>query len=266
MFEILGFLGAILMGISLGLIGGGGSILSVPIFVYFFAITPTLATAYSLFVVGLAALVGGIQNIKKKQVDFKSGIIFAIPSFVGVYSVRKFVIPQLPDVLFSIGSFMVTRDILIMLVFSIVMLVASISMIRSKGREDIEKKELSPPLRTLIIAAEGLLVGGVTGFVGAGGGFLIIPALVLLVGLEMKIAVGTSLLIIAFKSLLGFLGDVSTQPIIDWVFLMQFSCVSLLGIFIGTYLSTKIDGKNLKVGFGWFVLVMGIFILGKQVL
>lgn len=265
MLEFFGYLGAILMGISLGMIGGGGSILSVPIFVYFFAITPTLATAYSLFVVGLAALVGGYQYLKKKQVDFKAGITFAIPSFVGVFSVRKFVVPNLPDELFSLGQFLVTRDIFIMLVFAIVMLIASVSMIRSKGSANTQRKELSPTVKLAIIAFEGLFVGGVTGFVGAGGGFLIIPALVLLVGLEMKIAVGTSLFIIAFKSLLGFLGDVSTQAYIDWTFLLIFTAISLIGIFVGSFLSAKIDGKKLKVGFGWFVLVMGIFILSQQV-
>jgi len=265
MLEILGYIGAVIMGLSLGMIGGGGSILSVPIFVYFFAISPTLATAYSLFVVGLAALVGGFQYLKKKQVDFKSGIIFALPSFVGVFSVRKFVVPNLPDQLFSVGQWVVTRDMFIMLVFAVVMLVASLSMIRSSEKTKIQKKSFSNFTKALIIAAEGLFVGGVTGFVGAGGGFLIIPALVLLVGLDMKIAVGTSLFIIAFKSLLGFLGDVSTQPNIDWVFLMIFTAISLIGIFIGSHLSAKVDAKKLKVGFGWFVLIMGVFIIAKQV-
>ncbi|MCB0357068.1 MAG: sulfite exporter TauE/SafE family protein, partial [Bdellovibrionales bacterium] len=190
---------------------------------------------------------------------------FAIPAFMGVFSVRKFLIPHLPDSIFYVGQFLVTRDILIMLVFAFVMLVASLSMIRSKNREHLKKKEMTELMRLWIIAAEGLIVGGVTGFVGAGGGFLIIPALVLLVGLEMKIAVGTSLFIIAFKSLLGFLGDVSSQADIDWLFLGKFTVVSLIGIFLGAFLSTKVDGRKLKEMFGWFVLIMGLFILTKQI-
>lgn len=259
--ELLGYAGAIVMGLSLGLIGGGGSILSVPIFVYLFSISPTVATAYSLFVVGLVALIGGIQNIFKKQVDLSVGLMFAVPSFLGVFTVRKFVMPALPDQFFQLGSFVVTRDMTIMVVFAIVMLAASVSMIR--GRKESKPLELSKLKRGLLIGAEGLVVGGVTGFVGAGGGFLIVPALVILVGLDMKLAIGTSLLIIAAKSLIGFLGDLGQTPI-DWGFLLAFAGLAIAGLFAGTYASQFVPSQSLKKAFGWFVLVMGVLILGSQ--
>lgn len=260
--ELLGYAGAVLMGLTLGMIGGGGSILSVPIFVYLFAISPTVATAYSLFVVGLVALIGGVQNYRKGNVDLKTGVLFAVPSFIGVFLVRKFAMPALPETLLSVGSFDLTRDMTIMIVFAVVMLAASWSMIR--GRKQAKPLELSPAKRAMIIAVEGLVVGGVTGFVGAGGGFLIVPALVILVGLDMKLAVGTSLMIIAAKSLIGFLGDIGQTPI-DWNFLFSFAGLAVVGLLVGTYASQFVPSQSLKKAFGWFVLVMGVVILGSQV-
>ena len=262
-FAILGYISSIFMGLSLGMIGGGGSILTVPILVYLFNIDPSLATAYSLFIVGLTALFGGINYYRKGEVDLKTGFIFATPSFVGVYLVRSFVIPNLPQELFTLGSMIITKPLLIMLVFAVLMVVASISMIRTKKSES-KKTEFSPMMKYLMIGLEGLVVGGVTGFVGAGGGFLIIPALVILVGLPMKIAVGTSLFIIAAKSLLGFIGDVQHQPFIDWTLLFQIAVIAIAGLFIGVKVSDKISEKVLKKGFGFFVLIMGSVILFDQ--
>jgi uncharacterized membrane protein YfcA len=260
----LGFIASILMGLSLGLIGGGGSILTVPILVYLFQIDPVTATAYSLFIVGLTALVGGGTYLQRGEVDLKTGVIFAIPSFIGVYLTRVYVVPTLPDPVFSLLGTSVSKPLLIMLVFAILMLAASISMIKSRKTET-KKKELSPKARIIIISLEGLVVGGVTGFVGAGGGFLIIPALVLLVGLPMRIAVGTSLFIIAAKSLLGFLGDLQVQTFIDWPLLLKISGIAILGIFLGMAISKRIDEKLLKKGFGYFVLLMGAFVLFDQI-
>lgn len=260
--ELLGYLGALLMGLSLGMIGGGGSILSVPIFVYLFGILPSLATAYSLFVVGLTALIGFVGYVKQKMVDFKVGVTFAAPSFLGVYLTRRYVMPSIPAEITQWGSFVLTKDLLVMVVFAVIMILASISMIR-KGKPK-EKKDISPALKYGIIAAEGLVVGGVTGFVGAGGGFLIIPALVILAGLSMKIAVGTSLGIIAVKSLLGFLGDLGAGQAIDWKFLIIFSVIAAVGILTGQQLGKKVSEEKLKPAFGYFVLVMGIFIMWQQ--
>jgi uncharacterized membrane protein YfcA len=257
---LIGFAGALFIGVILGLIGGGGSILTVPIFVYILGINPIIATAYSLFVVGSAALVGAVRNAQKGMVDFKTGIIFAIPAFITVYLTRKFVVPTIPQELFSVGDFMVTKDIGIMIFFALIMILASFSMI--KGRKESNEQEVQYNYPLIII--EGLVVGFLTGIVGAGGGFLIIPALVLLAKLPMKKAVATSLMIIAIKSLIGFLGDVQNIEI-DWTFLLGFTTISVIGIFIGLYLNKFIDGKKLKKGFGWFVLIMGIYIVLKEI-
>lgn len=262
--EILGYIASILMGLSLGLIGGGGSILTVPILVYLFSVNPILSTAYSLFIVGLTALVGGTFYLKKGEVDLKTGFIFAIPSFIGVYLTRAFIVPSLPDPVFSIGSTTVSKALLIMFVFAVLMVVASLSMIKS-NKGVTEAKKISNSSRILLISAEGLIVGGITGFVGAGGGFLIIPALVVLVGLPMKIAVGTSLFIIAAKSLIGFIGDVQHQAFIDWKLLFTIAAIAIGGLFLGMSLSRKVPEKALKKGFGYFVLIMGTIILIDQI-
>lgn len=261
--EIIGYFGALIIGIILGLIGGGGSILTVPVFVYLMYINPVTATAYSLFVVGTSALVGTIKNLRKGLVNIRTAIVFSIPAFIAVYLTRKYLVPIIPGELFSIADFVFTKDISIMLFFAIIMLLASISMI--KKRKGVIEKEMIVSYSYPIIIAEGLLIGTLTGIVGAGGGFLIIPALVLFAKLPMKRAVATSLLIIAIKSLIGFIGDVENMEI-DWSFLLLFTGISIIGIFIGMYLSNFIEGKKLEKGFGYFVLVMGIYILIKELM
>ena len=261
--EVLGYFLSILVGISLGLIGSGGSILTVPILVYILAINPVVATAYSLFVVGSTALVGGIQNAIQKKVDFKTVVIFGIPSIIAVYITRAFILPIIPQEIAQIGDIRITKDIFLMLLFAIVMIMASISMIKQK-KNSAETKEQLITYNYPMILLEGTLVGILTGLVGAGGGFLIIPALVILAKMPMRLAVGTSLFIIAIKSLLGFLGDIKTGLDVDWNFLILFTTFSVIGIFIGTFLSKKIPNEKLKVAFGWFVLVMGIYIIAKE--
>ncbi len=261
---IIGFAAAIVIGISLGLIGGGGSILTVPVLVYILGVNPVLATAYSLFVVGSTSLVGAVTYMKKGLVNYKTALVFAIPSFIAVFLTRKFLVPALPDPLFTLGEAIITKNIGIMIFFALIMLAASYSMIFAKKCVDCDEGE--PIVFNFpMIALEGSVVGVITGIVGAGGGFLIIPALVLLAKLPMKMAVGTSLLIIAAKSLIGFLGDLSTQAI-DWQLLLIFTALSIVGIFIGSALSKKINEKVLKTGFGWFVLIMGIYIITKELL
>lgn len=259
--EILGFAGALFVGLVLGLIGGGGSILTVPILVYALTLNPVLATAYSLFIVGATSLVGAIKNMINGMVDFKTAIIFAIPAFIAVYLTRAFLVPAIPETLFIIGDFEVTKNLGIMLFFAFIMLLASLSMIRNKAKETGENQEVNYNYPFIII--EGFVVGVITGIVGAGGGFLIIPALVLLAKLPMKKAVATSLFIIAVKSLIGFLGDVQNLEI-DWTFLLSFTLLSIIGIFVGIWLNKFIEGKKLKKAFGWIVLIMGIYIIYKE--
>lgn len=263
LIEILGYFGALIVGLVLGLIGGGGSILTVPILVYLIGLTPIMATAYSLFVVGVTSIIGAYKNFKKGLVDLKTATIFAIPAFITVYITRRFLVPMIPDVVFTINDFQVTNSIFIMILFAVIMLLASISMIRTKQTKDLEDVETEVKYNYPLIALEGILVGVLTGIVGAGGGFLIIPALVLLAKLPMKKAVGTSLLIIAVKSLIGFLGDLPNIDI-DWSFLIIFTMLSIVGIIIGVYLTKFISGKKLKTGFGYFTLIMAIYIIYKE--
>lgn len=260
--EILGYIASIIIGISLGLIGGGGSILTVPVLVYLFGVNPLLATAYSLFIVGSTSLAGAIPKYKQGLVNVKTALIFGAPAIASVYVTRKFIVPSIPDEVFTIGNLIVTKPILTMLLFAVLMLFASFSMIKGRDEEENEipgEQKFNYPL----ILLEGTVVGILTGLVGAGGGFLIIPALVLLSKLPMKQAVGTSLIIIAAKSLIGFLGDIDHQ-VIDWKLLIIVTLLAITGILIGNAISKKVPGEKLKKGFGWFVLVMGIYIIVKE--
>mgnify|MGYP002619745204 FL=1 len=262
LLDLFGYLAALLIGVVLGLIGGGGSILTVPVFVYLFGINPVTATAYSLFVVGLTALAGTLQNLRKGLVDIKTAIVFSIPAFIAVYVTRRFIVPNIPENLVTFGDFTLTKSIAIMVFFAIIMLVASWSMIRNKRPEPEPGTALVYNYPLIVI--EGFVIGILTGMVGAGGGFLIIPALVLLAKLPMKKAVATSLLIIAAKSLIGFIGDIETMEL-DWRFLMLFSLLSIIGIFAGIQLNRFFDGKKLKKAFGWFVFIMAFYILFREI-
>ncbi|MGB3150500.1 MAG: sulfite exporter TauE/SafE family protein [Maribacter sp.] len=255
--HVFGYVSALVIGVSVGLIGGGGSILAVPVLAYLFSINEKAATAYSLFIVGASALVGGWQQHLKGYVDWRTAIVFGIPAIIGVTLVRHYVVPAMPDVLFEVDNFQFTRRMAMFGLFAILMIPAAYSMLKKEtGIITSGKVSYNYPL----ILLEGLLVGSITGLIGAGGGFLIIPALVILANVEMKVAVGTSLIIIAIKSLMGFfLGDAMTMTI-DWKFLAIFTSLSFVGIFIGSYLSNFIDSKKLKTGFGYFILVMAAFI------
>lgn len=260
--EIFGYICALFIGISLGLVGGGGSILAVPVLAYLFSINEKAATAYSLFIVGTSALVGGIKQHLKGYVNWRTAIIFGIPAIISVAVVRHFVVPALPDILFTVNGFDVTRRMGMFGLFAVLMIPAGLSML--KERKNDTNTIIKVGYSYSLIITEGLVVGAITGLIGAGGGFLIIPALVLMMGVSMKVAVGTSLIIVAFKSLIGFfLGDVMTMEI-DWEFLGLFTGISLIGIFIGSYLSNFIDDAKLKKYFGYFIFVMAIFIFSME--
>ena len=261
-FNILGVIGALVIGVFLGITGGGGSILTVPILVYLLGVMPITATAYSLFIVGITALFGTFRNMMKRMIDFRVAFVFSIPAFIAVYLTRKLIIPSIPTIIFTVQDFVLTKDLAIMIFFAFIMFFSAISMIRI--RKNIAVKQVRE-FNYFIIIIEGFVVGILTGLVGAGGGFLIIPALVLFANLPMKRAVATSLMIISIKSLIGFIGDIGNIEI-DWEFLLMFSILSIVGIIIGIYLSNFIDGKKIKKAFGWFVLVMAIYIMIKEIL
>lgn len=261
--EIIAYFASALIGISLGLIGGGGSILTVPVMVYLFGVNPLLATSYSLFIVGTTSLVGAYQNFRNNLVSIRTALLFGLSSIITVFVIRKFLVPILPTQLFSIGGFQVTSNMMTMVLFALLMLVASFSMIKDKAI--IETKSPANSGHTLRLLIYGVGIGFATGLLGAGGGFLLIPTLVILLGLPMKEAVGTSLMIIAMNSLVGFTGDLGHFQI-DWLFLFKVTGIALAGLFFGIFLSKKVDGSKLKRGFGWFVLIMGGFILIKELL
>lgn len=261
MIEILGYTGAFFIGLILGLTGGGGSILTVPILVYVLAISPVTATAYSLFIVGTTSAFGATQNYLKGLVEVKTGFLFAIPSFTAVFLTRKFIVPKIPDVIFTSNFLTLTKGTFLMLFFAIIMVFAAIAMLKKKKDANIEDKKSS--LLNLIV--QNSLIGVIIGLIGAGGGFLIIPSLVIFAKMPMKKAVATSLFIIAMNSLIGFLGDIQNLKI-DWNFLITFTGISIVGIFTGIYLNKFINESQLKKGFGYFVLVMAFFIFFKEIL
>ncbi|CAD7812810.1 hypothetical protein CHRY9390_02566 [Chryseobacterium aquaeductus] len=261
--EIFGYLASVLIGISLGLIGGGGSILTVPVLVYLFGIDVFLATEYSLFIVGISSLAGSVSYFKKGLVNIRTALIFGIPSIISIFLTRNFLLPLLPDRVLSIGNFIVTKDIFLLLIFAGLMIIASYKMIQKNPQ--MKNLEISQKNKIFFAVGEGSVVGVFTGLVGAGGGFMIIPALVNLLKIPMKVAIGTSLVIISANSLIGFFSSINHIKI-QWNLLGTISAIAIFGILIGAQLSKKIDGKKLKPIFGWFILIMGIYIIVKEVL
>ena len=257
--EILGYVGALFIGLVLGLTGGGGSILTVPILVYLMSVSPVTATAYSLFIVGTTSTFGAIQNYRKNLVDIKNGFIFAIPSFVAVYLTRKFIVPRIPEIIIE-SPILITKNTFLMLFFAVIMIFGALSVLNKKSQDNNneEKRNL------ILIGIQTFTIGIIIGLVGAGGGFLIIPSLILFAKLPMRKAVGTSLFIIAMNSLVGFIGDVQNLEI-DWLFLLTFSSISVVGIFIGMYLTKYTNESQLKKIFAYFVLLMACIILLKEI-
>lgn len=258
--EFIGYTAAVLIGLSLGLIGGGGSILTVPILVYFFNTDPVIAGTYSLFVVGLTSAVGSISHYQKGNVNFKTVLVFGMPSLIAVFLMRKFAMPAIPGHLFNLGTRLVSKPFLLMATFAVLMITASISMIRKSGVKNSLPIDTAAQPNYYRLSAFGVLVGIITGFVGVGGGFLIIPSLVILARMPMKKAVGTSLMIMTLSSLIGVTGDLFSNEPIHYLFLLTFSGFAVTGIIGGTYLSKYISNERLKPAFGWFVFLMGIFV------
>lgn len=258
--EYFGYFASIIIGLSLGLIGGGGSILAVPILVYLFKVHPEQATSYSLFIVGITSMIGSYSHYRLGSLKIKSALVFALPSILSLLLVRKMILPIIPDTILTIADFDITKNFLIMVVFAILMIATSVSMIK-KSKKIEQAKQINFP----VLAVIGFLVGLIIGFLGAGGGFLIIPALLFFANLPMKQAVGTSLFIIFINSLIGFSGDLLGGLKLDLTLLLCISAMAMVGLYIGTKLSKKIDGAKLKPAFGWFVLVMGLYIIAKEI-
>jgi uncharacterized protein len=258
--EFLGYFASVSIGIILGLMGGGGSILSIPILVYLFHIEPVTASAYSLFIVGTTSLVGAIPKYREHLVNVRTGFIFGIPSIASIFITRKWIVPAIPELILTVNDFELTKRILLLGIFALLMIIASYTMIRRNSEITSDEHEV----RIFLTIIEGLLIGFLTGLVGAGGGFLIIPALVLLTGLPFKTAVGTSLFIIAINSLMGFFGDLLNYRM-DWPFLLSITALAITGIFIGNKLHRTVSSVKLRKAFGWLILCMGIYILTREI-
>jgi uncharacterized membrane protein YfcA len=262
--ETAGYIAAALIGLSLGLTGGGGSILTVPVLVYFFRIQPLYATSYSLFIVGLTSLTGALKNYIHGLVNIRTALIFGIASFITVFITRRWIVPAIPDVIFETETYAITSGMLTMILFAVLMVAAAFSMlIHHKVKQHTNTGDNTPHMLHLLWY--GLGIGFITGLLGAGGGFLLIPILVTLLKLPMKEAVGTSLLIIAINSLIGFAGDIGHLSV-EWAKLLAITAIAVAGIFAGAVLSRKIEAGKLKKAFGWFVLLTGIFIIVKEIL
>lgn len=248
---MLGYLLATLIGLSLGLLGGGGSILTVPILVYVLKMDPKLSIALSLAIVGVTSLFGVFGHYKNKNVDFKVAVIFAPVAMVGTFVGAKL-------------SQFLSGDIQLIL-FAIIMLLASVFMFKGKkgGGDDEDQNSVSKNLNYPLVSLIGFMVGILTGLVGVGGGFLIVPNLVLFARVGMKKAVGTSLLIISLNSFSGFSGYLGLVEI-PWEFLLKFTFFSAVGIFTGAYLVKFVSQEILRKSFGVFLIFMGVFILYKN--
>jgi uncharacterized protein len=259
--ELAGYAASVFIGLILGILGGGGSILSIPILVYLFSIDVVLASAYSLFIVGATSLVGALTKYKEHSVNIRFAIMFGIPSVISIFATRKWIVPAIPEIVWQTDAFHISKRLLILGLFAVLMVLASISMIRGTQEYNHDDERFMP----VLLIVQGMLIGFLTGLVGAGGGFLIVPALVVLTGLAFKTAVGTSLFIIAISSLTGFLGDLMNYSM-DWSFLLIITMLATFGILIGNQLSHRISSIQLRKIFGWFILIVGCGILIRELI
>ena len=267
MSEYIGFAGAIVVGLLVVLIGAGGSILTVPVLVYLFHLSPVVATGYALLIVGTTSIISTLSYIKRKMVNYRIAIIFGIPSVSAVYLTRRFMLPALPDEMFSFGEYVITKDAFLMLLMGVLIFVSATTMVMVKRNYyDEEELNLNSFYYTRMILIEGLIIGILTGLVGTGGGFMIIPALVIMCNLPIKTAIGTALLIASAKSGIGFLGETATDADIDYELIFQFTCFALVGIAIGTFFSDKVSGYKLRHIFGYFLYLVGAVILLKELI
>jgi uncharacterized protein len=263
MLEITGYAAMLLLGIVLGTIGAGGSILTVPILVYLFSVQPVQATGYSLAIVGATALIGAAEYVRRGQAHLPLALVFGTPAIAGVYVSRRLVVPAIPDPVLQLGGWELGKDQAILLLFAVLMLGAAAAMLRG-GAVSEESRAADAPVRYPLIVMLGVVVGLVTGIVGAGGGFLLLPVLVLIGGLPMKVAIGTDLLIIAAKSLVGFVGEAQVAAHIDWGFVAAVTLLPAGGVLVGTLLNRHLPAARLKPAFGWFVLAVGVSIIGRE--
>lgn len=259
--EIIGFILTVVIGLLVGLFGGGGSILSVPVLVYLFAIPATLSTTYSLALVSITSLIAATPHVVQKKLSYTKILQFGIPSMIALYTIRSFVLPSIPPY-FKFLGFEIEKNTFMMLFFSLLMLTSGFFMIKQKKNNP---DCIDCPYNHIALMVAGLLEGLITGIVGAGGGFIIVPILMIFGKMSVKQAVANSLFIIGVKSFIGFLGshDISS---LNFSFLIKILAIALVGMYFGVQLNKKLDAKQLKPIFGYFVMIMGYIILIKELL
>lgn len=259
---VLGCVLAIIVGLTLGMIGSGGTILTVPILVYILGVDPVLATTYSLFAIGVTSFIGGFRGILKKEADINKVINFGIPSLLVVFITRSYILPLVPEVL-TIGPIQVEQRVALMILFSLVMLASSVNMIRTARHSDsISESIVTTSL--WVIFLQGAVVGFITGLVGAGGGFLIIPALINFYKLPIRKAVASSLIIITINSFFGIIGDLEKLPDFDWQLIGSYTISTVFGLFIGFFFVKKVSNTFLRISFGYMILLIGLYILIRE--
>jgi uncharacterized protein len=258
----LGYLAIIGVGLVIGLIGGGGSILTIPVLVYLFRIEPLAAISYSFFIVGTTSLAGAINKIRHGQFHLSTALWFGIPDILGVIVMRTYLFPPIPGNLFTLGDHIVTKTEAVILLFSLIMIGSAYRMLTADQEENstLFYAEKSP--RTLVIL--GFFTGCLTGMVGVGGGFLIVPILVLFAKQPIRMAIGTSLLIIAAKSFIGFLTD-RIHYTVDYRFIIGLSVLALAGLAAGLRWHHKVQTETMTKGFAWLVLIIGLYILTNEI-
>ncbi len=256
--EIIGYVWAALIGLLMGLLGGGGSVLTIPVFIYLFGLEEGYAAAYSLFVIGSTSIVGAVRNVIKQNVDYNSALLVGLPSITSVFLTTSYLVPRIPVEIFSLNDFTLLRSKAMMIIFSALLITAAVLILKKKRINEKQLKPKKTPRALLLFL--GVMIGLLAGLVGVGGGFLIVPILILVANIPMKKAVGTTLLIIALNSTLGFIGHLFNKTI-DWAFLLPFSAVSIIGIIIGMYLSKFVSGAKLKKAFAYFLMVMVIYVM-----
>ena len=259
MTEVLGYIAIIIIGIVLGAVGAGGSMLATPVLVYLFALSMETASAYSLFLVGMTSL-AGVAIKRKEHFVIGSALTFGIPSLAGAFVARKWIITCIPHCIARMQHFHLTKETLLLLMFSLMMIGSSLLLLRqvksNNNRVDAKPYALIPA---------GLITGLLAGLMGAGGGFLILPSLLIFARLHFAPALGTTLLIISCNSLLGFCGDVLNHDV-NWPFLLSITGLAIAGLFIGYWSHERLPSKReSQRGLAWCMMAIGIFVFCKQI-
>lgn len=258
---IIGYTLAIAVGLTMGIMGSGGSILTLPIFVYLFHIEPIQALDYSLFTISIISLVGSVGHVHKKEIDFKTTALFILPSMLTVYITKQYILPNIPDS-FPLYQNTISKDQIIMSLFAIIILASAFAMLRKRENKNRSRRVSN---HIILLVSIGFITGLLTGLVGAGGGFIIVPALVLVLGINIKQATAASLFIITINATFGLLSNFKQLDQINWTILIIFTGITLIGLMIGFQLKTKLKPENLKVVFGYFLGAIGIAIAGTEI-